>query len=244
MKLTFKNSKFAIYDDVLPPNVFDMIWVHAQYENYALALAAQNWIKVWRIGDSAPLGSAEYHWSRRPFNNYMDAVGHYFTEIAKNSTDIVGEEGTWNELTMRSYIYPRGVKLSWHNDAENYAGAFTYYVHPKWGSTWGGELMVAEVPPFDQMKKKPKAGPHLDHEWEDDYILEHGVGQWIAPKPNRCVVMSGGVYHAVNRVDPDAGDHARVSIVGFLLKPKQAPVPVIPVDEESELEIRTLDTRI
>ena len=240
MRLVFKNNKFAIFDDVLPPDVFEQVWVHAQYEHYAPAGSSTNWIKVWRLGDSFPMGSAEYMWSKRPFNNYMDAVGQVFTQISRNTTDIVGSD--WIELTMRTYLYPRSTKLSWHNDAETYAGAFTYYIHPKWGSTWGGELMVAEVPSFQNLKLKPKAGPHLDHEWEDEYITEHGVGQWISPKPNRCVLMSGGVYHSVNRVDPDAGDHARVSIVGFLIKPKD-PVPggTYAKDEDSELDVKTLD---
>ncbi len=241
MRLVFKNSKFAIYDDVLPPDIYEQVWLHAQYENYAAALGNATWIKVWRIGDSSPLGSAEYHWDRKPFNNYMDVVGHVFTQIAKNTTDVVGDEGKWSNLVLRTYLYPRGTKLSWHNDAEQYAGAFTYYIHPKWGSTWGGELMVAEVPHLYEMKKKPQAGPHLEHEWEDEYILEHGVGQWISPKPNRCVLMAGGVYHSVNRVDADAGDHARVSIVGFLMKSKQAPPVRMPQEESSDLEIKTLD---
>jgi Rps23 Pro-64 3,4-dihydroxylase Tpa1-like proline 4-hydroxylase len=241
MRLVFKNSKFAIYDDVLPPDLFETIWIHAQFETYAANLGSPNWIKVWRIGDCTPLGSTEYNWSRRPFNNYMDAIGNVFLQIAKNTADIVGDESNWSDLALRTYLYPRNTKLSWHNDSEFYSGAFTYYIHPKWGSTWGGELLVAEVPPLYEVKKKPKAGPHLDHEWEDEYILEHGVGQWIAPKPNRCVLMAGGVYHSVARVDPDAGDHARASIVGFLLKPKQAPPARVPQDEESDLEIKTLD---
>lgn len=240
MKLTFKNSKFAIYDDVLPPDMFDMVWLHAQHDNYSTSLAVGNWIKVWRIGDNPPLGTTEYHWSKRPFNNYMDVVGHYFNEIAKNTTDVVGDESNWGDLALRTYIYPRGSKLSWHNDADHYAGAFTYYVHPKWGSTWGGELMVAEVPDLKSVKKQPKVGPHLDHEWEDGYLLEYGVGQWISPKPNRCVVMASGVYHSISRVDADAGDHARVGIVGFLLKPKNSQLKVSN-DEGSDLEIRTLE---
>jgi hypothetical protein len=238
MKMIFKNSKFAIFDDVLPPEMFEKVWLHTQMDNYSTPLAVGNWVKVWRIGDSQPLGSAEYHWSKRPFNNYMDVVGHFFMEIAKNVPDIVGEEGVWSDMTLRSYIYPRGVKLSWHNDAVSYAGAFTYYIHPKWGSTWGGELMVAEVPPLEHIKKKPQVGPHLEHEWEDEYLAERGVGQWISPKPNRCVIMTGGTYHAVNRVDADAGDHARASIVGFLRRSGKQE-PRIESDEKVDLEITT-----
>lgn len=240
MKLVFKNNKFAIYDDVLEQSIFEQVWIHAQHENYIVPTQNGNWIKVWRLGDGVPHGSGEYHWSKRPFNNYMDAIGHVFFEIAKNSSDIVGDESNWNELITRTYLYPRNTKLSWHNDAEQYAGALTYYIHPKWGSTWGGELMIAEVPPLHEIRKRPQAGPHLDHEWENEYLLEHGVGQWISPKPNRCVIMAGGVYHAVNRVDADVGDYCRCSSVGFLMRPKNAPSIRVP-EEESDLEIKTLD---
>lgn len=216
MKLVFKNNKFTIYDDLLPDDLFQNVWVHAQMDNYSTPMSSGNWVKVWRVGDGFPMGTVEYNWSKQPFNNYMDVVGHYFTEIAKNSTDLVGD--SWDEMILRSYLYPRNTKLSWHNDANSYKGAFTYYIHPKWGSTWGGELMVAEVPDIREIKKKPLVGPHLEHEWEDEYIIERGVGQYICPKPNRCVLMAGGVYHSINRVDPDAGDHARASIVGFLVK--------------------------
>jgi hypothetical protein len=241
MKLMFKNSKFAIFDDVLPQDSFDKVWTHVQMENYSAPLISGSWVKVWRMGDNQPLGSAEYKWSKRPFKNYMDLIGHFFMEIAKNTPDICSEEGVWDDMTLRSYLYPRGTKLSWHNDAENYTGAFTYYIHPKWGSTWGGELMVAEVPSMSEMKKKPVVGPHLDHEWEDSYIAERGVGQWITPKPNRCVVMTGGTYHSVNRVDPDAGDHTRASIVGFLLRSKNGPQPRIEEDSMVDLEIKTIE---
>lgn len=244
MKRTFINDKFAIFDDVLPPDLFDKVWLHAQYENYAQSLSSGSWIKVWRIGDNSPLGSTEYLWSKQPFNNYMDVVGYYFNEIAKNSKEIL-RDNTWDELSMRSYIYPRGSKLSWHNDADQYAGAFTFYVHPKWGSTWGGELLVAEVPEFNRMKVKPNVGPHLEHEWEDDYLLQYGVGQFVSPKPNRCVIMAPGVYHSVNRVDADAGDHARISIVGFLIKSqKPEEKQVVVQSEEKDIEVTTLNIKI
>lgn len=208
----FKNNKFAIFDNVLPDEVFQKVWLHVQSENYSLPNAS-GWVKVWRLGDSMPLGSTEYHLSKKPFNNYMDLISHVFNEIAINSEEIVG---SWEEMVLRSYLYPRGTKLSWHNDALTYAGALTYYVHPHWGSTWGGELMVAEVP--EVPKTQPLIGPHLDHLWEDEYVGDKGIGHWIFPKPNRCVIMSGGVYHSVSRVDPDAGDHVRASVVGFLMK--------------------------
>lgn len=245
MKMVFKNSKFAIFDDFLPPELFEKVWLHVQHETYSTPLNSGNWVKVWRVGDNFPFGSPEYMLSKRPFNNYMDVIAHFFSEVAKTCADLVGEEGVWTDMALRSYIYPRGTKLSWHNDAANYSGAFSFYVHPKWGSTWGGELLVGEVPPLSEIKNKPLVGPHLEHEWEDEYISQQGVGQYIVPKPNRCVIMAGGVYHAINRVDPDAGDHARASIVGFLLRPKgfvqeQQRKALESKDDKIDLEIKTI----
>lgn len=54
----------------------------------------------------------------------------------------------------------------------------------------------------------------------NDYENEHlkqGMGVYIAPKPNRCVMTGPGVWHGVNRIDPDAGDNVRVSVVAFLV---------------------------
>lgn len=41
---------------------------------------------------------------------------------------------------------------------------------------------------------------------------------FISPRPNRLVLLAPNILHAVNRVDDDAGDHLRATIVGFLLK--------------------------
>ena len=46
-----------------------------------------------------------------------------------------------------------------------------------------------------------------------------GVGAYVSPRPNRCVLTAPGVFHSVNRVSPDAGDALRLAVVGFLLGP-------------------------
>jgi Rps23 Pro-64 3,4-dihydroxylase Tpa1-like proline 4-hydroxylase len=152
-----------------------------------------------------------------PFNLPLDSVSKVCDQLGKENPEIIKE---YEDVTYRSYIYPRGCKLSWHDDSTTYCGAMTFYTHPKWGSTWGGELIVAEVPPPEKVFKHSPCKPHISHEWEDDYINLYGIGQFINPKPNRMVLMAPGVYHSINRVDPDAGDHPRCSIVGFFLKEK------------------------
>jgi hypothetical protein len=83
--------------------------------------------------------------------------------------------------------------------------------------------MVAEVPPITKVFSAPPHPPHLNHDWEDHYLSVFGVGTWIMPKTNRLVLMAPGVYHSINRVDDDAGDHVRCSVVGFYKREKRAP---------------------
>jgi Rps23 Pro-64 3,4-dihydroxylase Tpa1-like proline 4-hydroxylase len=221
MKIVHQNKKFAIIDDVLPDEQFDRLWKHFQAEQFSIP-HAQQWQKVWRLTDANCLGGPSYQLTKKPFNNYMDGVSSYLLAALKYAPEIKGDQGKdWSEATFRPYIYPRGSKLSWHNDGGSYHAALTYYCHPYWGSTWGGELMVAEVPDLQAFRNKHKGQPHLDHRWEDEFLAERGLGQWIFPKPNRLVIMAAGVFHTINRVDPDAGDHARCSIVSFLVKDKK-----------------------
>jgi hypothetical protein len=216
MKIVFQSKRVVIVDDLLPEDQFALAWKHVQAEPYA-SPHATGWQKVWRLGDANCMAGTNYTFSKKPFNNYMDAVSGYMLVACKHAPEIVNEN-EWTEATFRPYIYPRGSKLSWHNDSGNYYAALTYYVHPHWGSTWGGELMWAETPAMETYYHKHKGQPHLDHRWEDVYLAERGMGQWIFPKPNRLVIMAAGVYHSVNRVDQDAGDNCRCSIVSFLLK--------------------------
>lgn len=216
MKQVVKSKAFVVYDDVLPQSEFEKLWLYIQREEYSSPMTSGNWLKVWRQGDCFPLGTRNYDYSTRPFNNALDALLPIFIKLAEMNPEIVQP---WKDLGLRTYLYPRGSKLSWHDDNTSlYSAALTMYCHPKWGSTWGGDLMVAEVPKMEDMPNKPLVGPHLDHTWEDDYINIYGFGSWIAPKPNRIVLMAPNTYHSISRVDADAGDHSRCAIVGFFKK--------------------------
>lgn len=203
IKLT-QTEDFVIYDQLMEQDQFVQIWQAVQLDDYAVP-HINGWSKVWRVTDGSPIGSKSYETKDTPFNNYMDAMNFYISKIAKMHPDIVPE---WESLILRSYIYPRNTKLSWHNDM-GYKAAAIFYVHPEWASTWGGELMIAKTSDY---KISP---PHLDHREEDKFLEQFGLGTYITCKPNRLVLTKGGVWHSINRVDADAGDHCRVCVVGF-----------------------------
>lgn len=218
MKLTFSDGKAAVYDEVLPPDELQRVWQQVQTEQYKTPTKNDNWIKVWRLGDGPSVSSGEYLYSKRPFNNALDSLIQAVVAVAKEHRALIGAEGLdWKDITLRAYLYPRGSKLSWHDDTACYSGAFSYYVHPRWAASWGGELLLAETAAFEQIRAEATCGPYLDRDWENRYVLGEGRGAFISAKPNRLVLTKAGVYHSINRVDPDAGDNVRCSISGFFM---------------------------
>lgn len=197
----------VVYDDVLKGDQFSQLWQYVQSEEYAIPHIS-NWTKVWRVTDGTPLGGRQYEEIKSPFGNAMDIAHHYIKEIAKVHPEIIK---TWQNIHLRSYLYSRDTKLSWHND-QGYLAAAIFYTHPYWASTWGGELMIAKT---QELPTVPP--PCLDHSFEDTFISQYGYGQFITAKPNRLVITKGGIWHQINRVDKDAGDHCRSSIVGFFV---------------------------
>lgn len=200
-----ETEDFVVYDEVLEKAQFDAVWAAVQQEEY-LTPHVSGWSKVWRLTDGQCIGGKYYDASKGPFSNYVDLMNSMFTGVAKMHPGLIPG---WDNLTIRPYLYPRGTKLSWHNDL-GYAGAVIFYCHPEWASTWGGELFIAKTPPCASM-----APPHLDHRFEDKFLSTYGFGSYVTCKPNRLVLTRPGVWHSINRVDEDAGDHCRASIVGF-----------------------------
>ncbi|RDJ35602.1 MAG: 2OG-Fe(II) oxygenase [Crenarchaeota archaeon] len=207
MKLSIDNSKFAVYDDVLDKNSFDMMWRWVQNQEYQ-TINSKNWMKVWRLTDGNPIGGNEHSSKNLPFGNPLDLFHGLLVQIVGFHGNLVGK---WDEISYRSYIYPRGTKIDWHSD-QGYVAAAILYTHPIWSPTWGGELKIAETPKNYEYKN---IGGQLDVSWKDDFLNAWGVGQYVLPRPNRLVITPAGVWHAINRVDEDAGDNCRCSIVAF-----------------------------
>jgi Rps23 Pro-64 3,4-dihydroxylase Tpa1-like proline 4-hydroxylase len=188
-----ENKQFVIYDDVLNQEEFEHVGNYIQNEKYVIPHVA-GWDRVWKITDSIPLGGPPYYKTKMPFKNALDIIAHYIIKISESHKDQIGE---YEELTLRSYLYPIGTKLSWHND-KGYKAAVIFYAHKDWKINWGGELMIAHGP------------NNIENSLE-----KFGLGHYIFAKPNRLVFTFNGVWHSINRVDQNAGDNVRSTIVGF-----------------------------
>ena len=210
MKKTADTSKFVVYDDVLSEEDFEKVWTYLNKGEYS-TVHHMGWQKVWQPNDGTPLvGKENFQHRNAPFNCEMDIVHKQIFRIAQKHSDIV--EG-WEEFTLRSYIYPRGTKLSWHNDGA-YKGAAIFYAHPTWSAEWGGELLMAEIPKSAHGLAKDEP---LDPRHRDKMLGEWGMGQYVTPNPNRIVMTHGDVWHSLARIDDDAGDNCRCSVVCFFV---------------------------
>jgi hypothetical protein len=208
MKKIIESKDFVVYDDLLDSETFKKINHFVQQEKYSIP-HIESWLKVWRMSDGLTMGSRPYNYDKNEevqSDNYMGYIFNYFKQLSELHEGVIGD---WKKITLRSYLYGRDTKLSWHNDA-GYAGAGIFYIHSYWGSTWGGELMIAQTPNVESIPD-----PSIDHSFEDKFLEHYGLGQYITCKPNRIVLTKGGLWHSINRIDKDAGDHIRMSIVAF-----------------------------
>lgn len=211
MKLVIQNEQLVVYDDVLTAESLATLRCYVANESYTTPLISSGWVKSWRPTDGQPFCTQLYTTAGEPLGNALDLLTGPARETALRHPDIISQ---YTELVFRCYLYPRGTRISWHDD--RYAGALTFYVHPHWGATWGGELMIADAPPVDKFLQNVSTHQEwLTPEWEDDYLSDKGIGLWIMPKPNRLVLTAASAFHYVNRVDGDAGDQVRAAIVGF-----------------------------
>ena len=203
MKCIFQNEDVCVVDDVLSVKELNSVWEGSQTENYSSVFSGQ-WHKVWRVTSGYPLRGAAHNGGD---NSYLQPVYNAFTGLVKQYPKYFTKS---SGMSLSVYVYGPGSKLSWHSD-RGYQGAITLYIHPKWGASWGGELMLANT------KERKTCQLRLDHAWEDEYLLAEGNGLYFAPKPNRAIIQKPGIWHGMNRVDQDAGDNLRVSVQGFWL---------------------------
>ena len=212
MLLVRKTAQLAVYDEAVTPDQFAALGSWVSKSVYRTPSSAEGWVKIWRLGDGEPMATGPSYLSKGPFNSPLDAVAALAIEAARLNPDIIKP---YRDIVFSTYLYTRGIKLSWHFDGDVFSGAFNFYVHPYWASTWGGEFMFAETPPADPSRTAYGAHPDFGHGWEDQQLAAIGIGSWLLPKPNRMVIIAPGTFHSVNRVDADAGDNVRCAITAF-----------------------------
>jgi hypothetical protein len=235
MQPRFSNERYAVFDDFLAPPDFAGVWRFVQAQRYE-RVHAHGWDPVWLLHDGEPLGSAVVETGESPVlergsrirgaapvhsyptGTHVDRLLEELGLAADALAPWIGRQGRdWTVVTARAFLYPKETGLGWHKDAGVFSGAFVYYAHPEWESYWGGELFVARLP---KGRAALAEGSPLDPRALHRALSEIGAGEYIAPKPNRLVVLRAGTPHRINAVHAAAGSHVRCSIAGFFVRPE------------------------
>jgi len=219
-RITHRDEGILVVDEVLPARALRLLRDEVAAGDYR-HVHAQGWDKAWRLWDGHPLrGESVYFDPDKRFGwkgavyPTASAVDDLIDQVRAATTecpDIAGVEGVdWVALYLAPWIYPVGSALAQHRDGGRYSGSFAYFAHARWGTHWGGELLVSRPSP-------DLAGP-ID--WMSDEPDDPGPGlaTCISPRPNRLVLLGPDRPHRIARVDSSAGTHVRTSIAGFFLR--------------------------
>ena len=234
MNAVLSEEELLVADDVLSEGVLRMLCRETARGDFRLA-HSQKWDKAWRVWDGYPLrGESVYFDPRNAFGRKQDTSSRAtnmiplieaIRTVAAETPGVAGAEGRdWIALYLCPWLYPVGSSLSQHVDAGRYSGSFTYFVHSRWNTHWGGDLVVSRA--LHKANASRNAGLEVSRNWEEIWASEEGeeptdvtgIATCISPRPNRLVLIGPNRPHRIIRVDQNAGARARASIAGFFLR--------------------------
>jgi Rps23 Pro-64 3,4-dihydroxylase Tpa1-like proline 4-hydroxylase len=233
-RLTFSNEQMVVFDDFLPQKLLEELRQYANDCEYGEA-RNDNYGDVWRRGEASAMRGlttvfrpdAMYKTaerSRYPTGTAIDRFIDALREIVARQPEVIGRIATPQDaIGVTPWIYRRGAGLAMHRD-RGCAGAFIYYLQPEWHFQWGGHLLVLDPTTSPDLAPETLETSYL---WlaEDErnrIAADPGLATCVLPKSNRIVFLHPRALHMVTRIDPDAGDHARISLGGYFL---QSPSP-------------------
>ena len=235
--VTAQTEFFTVLDDVLPADVRQRLWNYFQVQpmNAVRQLGLQG---HWLLEDGETLRGPTVGWGHKfdakyPAGAPIDDVMKAVVDCADLFASAVGRYRIdWEVFSAMPTIYQAGQGLVWHRDSEDNAGSWIYYAHEQWNIEWGGELLLSHARdlPRDSgvyfhrlratpdLPEPPPWQSHLDNSDASELLMASGFGSYVAPKPNRLVVIKGGTAHAIAKIRPAAGRHVRASVGGFFKK--------------------------
>jgi hypothetical protein len=233
MKVVKETDLYIILDDVLSESEFALFREYTEASDYA---RNPNWIKPWDLADQMPWQTGETVYTRGKQMRADDPRRAYPTGLAIDllfdrivSSKYYRKHFPNTYVTARTYLHPPGSGLDWHDDGGRFQGAYTFYAHPSWHASWGGELLIVEdelgrrlLPDRKRMKdgKTETVGESWSVLYKEDLstmLFENVTStEFVFPKPNRLVFLKGGLWHKICLVKP-AAPFARCAVAGFFL---------------------------
>jgi hypothetical protein len=233
-RVTAHTEFFTVLDDVLAPEMVARLWNYFQIQPLN-PVRSLGMLGHWLLEDGETLRGPTVGWGHTwdaryptgaPIDDVMKAVvdcsGLFAAQVGRYQID-------WKVFSAMPTVYQTGQGLVWHRDSEENAGSYVYYAHREWNIEWGGELLLAhtcDIPreygvyfhrlrSTRELSSPPPWQSHLDNDDANELLMAGGFGSYVAPKPNRLVVIKGGTPHAICKVRSSAGRHIRASIGGF-----------------------------
>ncbi|MFD0367353.1 hypothetical protein [Streptomyces sp. NPDC127114] len=238
MKITIRTPHLTVVDDFLGEAEFASLASSLQFLPYR-PMHSKGWVKAYGMSTASILQSELATRGR------VDSTPPGMSQVGKLVERIAGPDealrdsypqgitGQSSTVTGRTVLSGVGASLNWHNDAESLLGAYVFYGHPRWGSSWGGELLVlaedeAEDEADGQNGARSSGGrpQEVSGDLGPDFMLDTnaeqhrndiGHGIFVSARPNRLVLLTSHVHHRVAPVTPSAGDQPRTAVVGFFV---------------------------
>lgn len=233
MHVVKQTAQYTIIDDFLEPADFELMLEYVARNDYA---RNPRWIKPWDLADEMPWQTGETVHTRGkrlhpddPRRAYPtgSAVDRLIERILESAFYREAVPGTY--VTARTYLHPQGSGLDWHDDGGRFAGAYTYYAHPRWHASWGGELLIVEDPigrePLPERRHMEKGRVEtvrgswnvLHKEDLSEMLMARATStEFVFARPNRIVFLRRGLWHKVATVKHHA-PFARCAVAGFFL---------------------------
>jgi Rps23 Pro-64 3,4-dihydroxylase Tpa1-like proline 4-hydroxylase len=212
---------YAIIDDFLPQQEHLSLWDAFQPQLHAPESAA-GWNRFYRLMDGdepANSKSASRKLSLRDdaadisqAPSMLRAFGEKLSQLMTGERPPISVD-TWNGFSLSAWVYQPGAGLEWHSDTGRIA-AYIYYMHPEWRSSWGGELLIAADGARLSGAQAAEPSRCGDPKAARESVCETG-GVFVYPRPNRLVILRGGIPHCVKKVEGAAGKVFRASLSGF-----------------------------
>jgi Rps23 Pro-64 3,4-dihydroxylase Tpa1-like proline 4-hydroxylase len=211
MKISLNEDGIIIVDNFLDEETFQEIAHQIENDSFEITKLGSDKYYLLNSGDIYK-NKKKYYSKALPWeNSYEKFMTKFLSFIEEHGTKF---EKPIKDVSLKVHIYRSGAEIHWHKDWMHNA-SYSFYAHKKWDYSWGGNLLVAaketaENPQIEQ------SGRLLNLEQESKTILNPGLGRYIAPLPNRLVIIPPNLYHKVERVDHSSGNNCRVSLTGFI----------------------------
>jgi hypothetical protein len=216
MRDIYHQGGIRVIDDVLGAGDFAALVPWAERATYR-SVHNDRWRTVWRLGDGAPLRGPTWMTSSLDDEGGLEAAADPCPAELEPLSALLRRlllNGARHSarISLTPWIYPQGTALGLHRDDGDLDGSYVFYFSPEWDVSWGGLLHCMIEPAEADLPRRAVFDPAA----ERASVPPAGPGIWIAPAPNRLVILQAHVRHFISRIDPNAGDRPRLSIAGFI----------------------------